>query len=98
MNDLRRLDFDDLWLLQLLLEGKTLVSIASHLKISQPAVSQRLRKIEDVFLTPILTQKGRRLVLTDEGVALAEKARAALRILENVPSSRRPAIINIGTR
>lgn len=98
MNELRRLDFDDLWLLQLLLEGKTLVTIASHLKISQPAVSQRLRKIEDIFLTSLLLQKGRRLSLTDEGLALAEKAQAALRILEEAPSSRRKAVLTVGTR
>ncbi|MDQ3231191.1 MAG: LysR family transcriptional regulator [Pseudobdellovibrionaceae bacterium] len=98
MSDLRRLDFDDLWLLQLLLEGKTLVAIANHLKISQPAVSQRLRKVESIFSTPILMQKGRRLHLTDEGTAVAEKARAALRILADAPRSQRPAVINLGTR
>ncbi len=98
MKDLRRLDFDDLWLLSLLLEGRTLVSIAALMKVSQPAISQRLRKVEQVFLNTVCIQKGRRLILTDEGVALAERAKAALKLLQDSPSSKRPGLLYVGTR
>jgi DNA-binding transcriptional LysR family regulator len=46
MMELRRLDFDDLQLLHLLLEGQTLAASAKQLNVSQSAVSQRLRKLE----------------------------------------------------
>lgn len=98
LNELRRLDFDDLWLLQELLEGKTLTAIAVEMNISQPAISQRLRKIEDVFATPLLKQQGRRLGLTEDGVSIATKASGALKLMQALPSQQKKAVVNIGTR
>ncbi len=98
MNELRRLDFDDLWLLQELLQGKTLTQIASEMNISQPAISQRLRKLEDVFSVQLLRPQGRRLALTEEGVSIATKALGALKLMQALPSQQKKAVINIGTR
>lgn len=98
MNELRRLDFDDLWLLQELLGGKTLTAAAQEMNISQPAISQRLRKIEEVFATPMLKQVGRRIALTEDGVSIATKAVSALKLMQSLPSQQKKAVVNIGTR
>lgn len=98
MNELRRLDFDDLWLLQELLEGKTLTAVAQEMNISQPAISQRLRKIEEVFAAPLLKQQGRRLALTEDGVSIATKAAGALKLMQSLPSQQKKAVVNVGTR
>ncbi len=98
MQDLRRLDFDDLLLLQQLAEGDTLTRIAKTMNISQPAISQRLRKIEDVFAIALVKQDGRRVQLTEAGLALAINAGGALKLMQSLPSGQNKAVINIGTR
>jgi DNA-binding transcriptional LysR family regulator len=98
MHELRRLDFDDLLLLLELRDGKTLTSAAETLSISQPAVSQRLRKIEEVFGLQILKQQGRRLIMTDEGMSIASRASSALKLMQTLNPQPKKAVINIGTR
>lgn len=80
---LRMLDIDDLILLQHLLNGGRPSTGAAVLGLTPPAVSHRLRKIEDVFEIKLFDRKGSRLNLNVDGRALSEKADRALTLMAN---------------
>lgn len=80
---LRMLDMDDLILLQHLLQGGRPSTGAALLGLTPPAVSHRLRKIEDVFQIKLFERKGSKLNLNSEGRALSEKANRALELMIN---------------
>ena len=96
MIHLRNLDIDDLLILQNLLTDISLTAIAKSLHISQPAVTQRIRKMESAFNATLLKKKGFRVFLTQEGRSIAEKARQSLSILDGEVNS--DPFITIGTR
>ena len=78
LNRFRSLDFDDLLLLKHLLEGESLTSIARNLCVTQPAISQRMRKLEWIYGIEILERFGRSVRLTGTGRAICTRAAAAL--------------------
>ncbi len=80
---LRMLDIDDLILLQHLLDGGRPSSGAALLGLTPPAVSHRLRKIENVFEIKLFERHGSRLNLNQDGRTLSEKASQALRLMAN---------------
>ncbi len=80
---LRMLDIDDLILLQHLLNGGRPSTGAQVLGLTPPAVSHRLRKIEDVFQIKLFDRVGSRLNLNQAGRALSEKADRALLLMSN---------------
>jgi len=98
MAGLRLLNFDDLLILRHLLAGATITATAAEMGLTQPAVTQRLRKMEGVFGGPILRKVGRRSRLTEAGVALGEKARAALSLMQDVGTEPAPQALTVGTR
>jgi DNA-binding transcriptional LysR family regulator len=98
-SDLRFLSFDDLFLLSYLKEGFTVTECAGHLGLTQPAVSQRVRKLEQVFLFPLLKKQGRKSILTEEGMHLASRAKDAIALLAPLSKTAdRGQTIRIGTR
>lgn len=80
---LRMLDIDDLILLQHLLNGGRPSTGAALLGLTPPAVSHRLRKIEDVFEIKLFEGKGSRMNLNADGIALSKKADKALAQMAN---------------
>ncbi len=82
MKKTRFLDIDDLMILRHLYEGNTLASAARMLGITQSAVTQRLRKLEGVFMANILQRIGREAELTAEGRRLCERIANVLKELE----------------
>jgi DNA-binding transcriptional LysR family regulator len=80
---LRMLDIDDLILLQHLLRGGRPSTGAALLGLTPPAVSHRLRKIEDVFEIKLFDRIGSKLSLNLAGKALSEKADRALLLMSN---------------
>ena len=95
---LRLLSLDDLFLLRLLSEGFTITDSAKKLGLTQPAASQRLRKMEQAFQMSIVKKVGRHISLTKEGVDLCNKAISALAILEHQMNLDARLVLNIGTR
>jgi len=93
---LRLLDFDDLFLLSHLLEGSTIAATAKQLGLTQPAITQRVRKIERVFADNILQKVGRHVRLTKEGRAICVKAADALALMRDVTSEGSEAVVTIG--
>jgi len=98
MDALRLLNFDDLFLLRHLLGGGSITSIALRMGLTQPAITQRVRKIERVFGTAILRKVGRTARLSEEGVAICEKAVAALSLMGEVRTGHAPQELSIGSR
>jgi len=98
MKKLRLLNFDDLFLLKLLLEDTKVTAVADRLGLTQPAVTQRVRKIEKVFQSTILQKAGRRVRLTEEGRSICNRAVAALSLMGEVSLEPSSQVVNIGTR
>ncbi len=93
---LRLLDFDDLFLLGHLLEGNTIAATAKLLGLTQPAITQRVRKIERVFEEPILQKAGRHVKLTPSGHAICVKAADALALMRQVTTEPAKTALNVG--
>lgn len=95
-HNLRHLDFDDLFLLSHLLSGKTIAATARQLGLTQPAVTQRVRKIERAFEEQILQKVGRHVRLTHEGLAICHRASEALKLMRDVSAFNLKGTISIG--
>ncbi len=79
---LRFLSVDDLLILMhLSQEGLSVTDVAKRLKLTQPAVTQRIRKMEDAFGQKIIERKGRGVQLTAFGLGISERATLALSAL-----------------
>jgi hypothetical protein len=78
---LRKLDIDDLIILSLLLAGYEQKYIAAEMGITQPAISQRLFKINTAFEVKIYSRITREGKLTVEGRQFASKAKDSLKLL-----------------
>lgn len=72
----------DLELLDALGEVETLTAAAERLHVSQPALSQRLTKLERSLGTPLFDRRGRRLVLNAAGRRMLVAARHVLAELD----------------
>lgn len=78
---LRVLDFDDMIILALLYDNHTGTQCGKILNISQPAVSQRTRKISSALPFRLLRPEGRDITLTPEGRVLASACKVAIKII-----------------
>ena len=83
VDQLRFLSVDDLLILMHLSQsGLSVTEVAGKLKLTQPAVTQRIRKMEDAFGQKIIERKGRGIQLTHFGLEQADRATAALMALQ----------------
>ena len=84
LNQLRFLSVDDLVILKFLSASPllTVTSIAEKMHLSQPAVSQRIRKMEGALGEKLIERSGRGIKLTIFGMAQAFRATEALNILD----------------
>ncbi|MGE0175260.1 MAG: LysR family transcriptional regulator [Oligoflexales bacterium] len=80
---LRMLDMDDLILLNHLLEGGRPSTGAALLGLTPPAVSHRLRKIEQVYGIKLFERVGTKVGLNEEAKILSKKASQALTLMAN---------------
>jgi LysR family transcriptional regulator for metE and metH len=91
-------DVRDLELLDAVGRHETLTAAARHLYVSQPALSQRLIRLEERLATPLFDRRGRRLVANAAGhrmlraaqIALGELRAAQGDVREIVDGRRRP--------
>ena len=74
-------DIRDLELLDALGEHATLTAAARHLYVSQPALSQRLLRLEERLATPLFERRGRQLVANAAGRRMLQAAQTTLREL-----------------
>jgi DNA-binding transcriptional LysR family regulator len=78
---LRILDFDDMLMLALLHDGMSATNCAKVLCLSQPAVSQRMKKISESLDFAVFRPEGRRSGLTLEGRVMASACKVAIKII-----------------
>ncbi|MEU7903513.1 LysR family transcriptional regulator [Actinoplanes sp. NPDC049118] len=71
-------DLRDLELLEALDRGVTLTAAAQQLYLSQPALSQRLIRLEERLGTPLFERRGRRLVANRAGRRMVQAAHTTL--------------------
>ncbi len=90
------LDVRDLELLEALERHQTLTAAADHLYVSQPALSQRLLRLEQRLGAPLFERRGRRIVANQAGTRMLRAARVALSELRD--AVRDIAEIQTGTR
>lgn len=64
--------------LALLLRDPNVTRVAARLNISQPTISRSMRRTEEIARVPLFEKRGRSIVLTSKGVALAAAAENAL--------------------
>ncbi|HTL11254.1 MAG TPA: LysR family transcriptional regulator [Bdellovibrionota bacterium] len=69
------IDFDLFRVLIAFAESKNMVEASQRLRISQPAVSQRLQRLQSQMAAPLFAVDGRRKVLTHYGQSLYEFAK-----------------------
>lgn len=84
---LRLLDIDDLYLLSHLGKGLRLIDVAKRLRLSQPAITQRVHKIEGAFGIDLIDRSFRGTKLTDKGGQFCHRASVALAVLETPKSA-----------
>ncbi|MEZ5751589.1 MAG: LysR family transcriptional regulator [Paracoccaceae bacterium] len=84
--DLRRVDLNLLRLVEAVLREGSASRAAKVLGLTQPAVSQGLRRARGVFGDPLLARHGNRLLPTPRGKALLPELRAILDRVEAVLS------------
>jgi LysR family transcriptional regulator, regulator for metE and metH len=72
------LDLRDLELLDALADARTLTAAAKSLYVSQPALSQRLTKMEDKLGVRLFDREGRRLVVNPAGRRMLAASRLVL--------------------
>ena len=80
--ELRGLDIDDLILIVLIYEGFSISNAAVKLKITQPAASQRMKKVSVKLGFNVLEKNGVKRAITEKGKILALACRRALAILD----------------
>ncbi len=98
-SELRYLSFDDLFILSCLKDGFTVTECAGQLGLTQPAISQRVRKLEQVFKFDLMQKQGRKSILTQDGLHLASRAKDAISLLTPLSKKNtRNQAIRIGTR
>ncbi|MBK3397518.1 MULTISPECIES: LysR family transcriptional regulator [Methylobacterium] len=87
---------DDLRFFLAIAEAPSLAAASRALDVSPPAVTQRLRALEERLGTHLVDRAGRHLALTDEGEVLAERGRAildALGELDEALAARRGQVV-----
>lgn len=62
---------------------------AEEISVSQPALTQTMRRLEEELGVNLFVKSGRNILLTQEGRILQEKARQLLSIVEDLPSALR---------
>jgi predicted transcriptional regulator len=84
-SQLRFLSVDDLVILAYLTGTPlTITAIAEKMHLTQPAVTQRIRKMESALGQKLVERSGRGVQLTVFGMAQADRAAQALNILDGV--------------
>lgn len=87
-----KLDFFDMTIIVFVQENYGLLSIATFLGVTQPAISKRLRKMERIFGEKIFVKRGRQLTLTERGKDIVKVGYRILDLADRV-HPREPAPI-----
>jgi DNA-binding transcriptional LysR family regulator len=84
---MRRINFDTQLLRSLIAIADTgsFVAASDHLNMTQPAMSQQMRKLENLVRQPLFRKEGRKLMLTSTGEILLAYARRIIELNDQIP-------------
>ncbi len=80
-------NIEDLAMLVRVVDSGGVTRAAEALHVAQPAVTQRLRRLERVLGTSLVERRGRSLGLTEAGEAVLPLARQVLQLLDRIPAA-----------
>ncbi|WP_375412834.1 LysR family transcriptional regulator [uncultured Bradyrhizobium sp.] len=98
----RRINFDTQLLRSLvsIIDTGSFVAASEKLHMTQPAMSQQMRKLEDLVGQPLFRKDGRKLAATSAGERLAKYARRIIELNDQIPDEfgigRTSEIVHIG--
>src|SRR5690606_660392 len=98
MPDLRNLDLNLLVILQHLLEERSISAVARRLNLSQPAVSNALRRLRVAMDDPLFVRSGQGMQPTPLAERLAEPVGEALSLLTHMLDFRDAFDPTVGSR
>lgn len=86
---MRRYNFDTQVLRSLItiVDAGSFAAAADQLNMTQPAISQQMRKLDDMVGQPLFRKDGRRLVLTNAGELLVNLAREIIELNDRIPQT-----------
>ncbi len=93
--DLRQVDLNLLFILDVLLEERKVGAAASRLGLSQPSASAALERCRKLFGDPLLFRSGRAMKLTARGEALREPIRALIEQTRSVLDAPPPELATV---
>jgi DNA-binding transcriptional LysR family regulator len=99
---MRRINFDTQLLRSLvsIIDNGSFVAASEKLHMTQPAMSQQMRKLEDLVGQPLFRKNGRKLAATSAGERLAKYARRIIELNDQIPDElgigRTAEIVHIG--
>jgi DNA-binding transcriptional LysR family regulator len=99
---IRRINFDTQLLRSLvtIIDAGSFVAASERLNMTQPAMSQQMRKLEDLIGQPLFRKNGRKLAATSAGERLAKYARRIIELNDQIPDEfglgRTSEIVHIG--
>lgn len=76
------LDIKQLRYFMAIVEEKTILAAAKRLHMSQPPLSQQLRTMEEDLGVSLFDRRGRKLLITEAGIALYQHAYQTIKLLE----------------
>lgn len=82
------MDIDRLRYFVVLADSETMREAAEHLHISQPALSKAMKLLEHELQEQLLVASGRRVLVTDKGKVIAERAKLILNDLDKITDSK----------
>lgn len=82
------MDIDRLRYFAVLSDSSTMREAAEHLNISQPALSKAMKLLEHELQEQLLVASGRRVLVTDKGQLIAERAKQILNELDKITEDR----------
>ena len=75
---------------------KHMTNSAKNLHITQPALTQAIRRLENDLGVPLFTAKGRNIVLTEYGKYLQKKLEPLMAQIDDIPEQLRMMVALLG--
>ncbi|HEY1435883.1 MAG TPA: LysR family transcriptional regulator [Casimicrobiaceae bacterium] len=88
--NIRSLDLRLLECLDALVTERNVTRAAARVHLSQPAMSNALKRLRDIFRDPLLTRMQRGMAPTPRGIELAQSARSILQSVSTMAADARP--------
>lgn len=90
MPHVKRSNINLLICLDMLLTERSVTRAAERLKMSQPGMSNALARLREMIGDPLLIRSGNGYILTERAIALAEKVRSGIQLMDDIFANEGP--------